>query len=413
MSHQNIIVKWLLGGRFVRSVTQGYLGVAVPLYLLALGYSTTSTGILLAVAMGASALLTVAVGVLADRIGRKPILVTFGLLTAAAGAVFAAQASFVWLIVAAALGTIGQGGGAASGGAFGPYYPAEQALIAELSGDAGRTRAFTRLSFVGGVGGIFGAGIAAIPALLHNHGWLRSESFVPLFVTTIGMGIVMALLVLPIRERRAKVTRRMHLAPLAPSTRKLVARFMLTNATNGLAIGFLGPILVLWFHLRYGVDSAAIASLYAAVNLLSLAAYLGVARIVRLFGGAVRTIVGIRVISCSLLAAMPFASTFLVVSAIYLLRMLLNLVTLPVRQSYVMGVIPAHERSRAAAATNLPSRLGAMLGPATAGALFESAWLGLPLEIAAGLQLLNAWFYWHFFRALHPPEERLKLPPQL
>ncbi len=385
---------YLYGGRFLRSVTQGYLGIVVPLYLLSLGYPASRIGFLLAVAVGGSAALTLLVGVLADRIGRKPILVAFALFTALAGAIFALHAPFAVLALAAAFGTIGQGGGAASGGAFGPYYPAEQALIAELAGDARRTLAFSRLSIFGAIGGTIGAAMASIhPELL--------------FTLTIALGVAMAVVVLPVPERRVFRQHTEKLAPLTGETRSLVLRFMVTNATNGLAIGFLGPVLVLWFHLHYNASAHEIALLYGTINAVSLLSYFGAERVVRALGGAVRTVVGIRIVSCVLLAAMPLAPTFTLAGAIYLVRMLFNLLTMPVRQSYVMGVIPAHERSRAAAASNLPSRGAAMAGPATAGWLFEHAWMGLPLEIAALFQLVNAALYWTFFRNVLPPEEEI------
>ncbi|HUY10949.1 MAG TPA: MFS transporter [Candidatus Dormibacteraeota bacterium] len=379
-------------GRALRSLSQGYLAIIVPLYLLSLGYTATAVGLLIAVGAGSGALLTLAVGSLADRVGRKPILAAFGLLTAMAGVVFATQSNFLILAIAGALGTIGQGGGVGSGGAFGPYFVAEQALTAELSGDEKRTAVFARLSLVGTIGSILGAGIAVFPAR-------------PLFWCTGLLGVALALVVLPIRERRTRSVRILARTPLASSTWALIRRFMITNATNGLAIGFLGPILVLWFHERYAANVAQISVLYTAINLLSILSYLGVTRIVRAIGGAVRTVVFLRILSCVLLAVVPFSPTFMVAGIIYGVRMLVNIVTFPVRQSYSMGIIPASERSRASALSNFPARVSSMGGPLVAGALIDHAWIGLPLELASALQLLNAGLYWAFFRNLPPPEE--------
>lgn len=395
----------LLAGRFIRSMTQATLGIIVPLYLLALGYGATSAGLLIAVGMATSAVLTILVGWLADRIGRKPILIAFGAITAAACAVFALRPPFALLVIASALGTIGQGGGVASGGAFGPYYPAEQALIAELAGDERRTAIFARLSLIGALGGILGTVIAAFPRLLLGAGWTRIGAYQAVFWISVVAGIALALVVIPIRENRPQKSTAATTRRLSPGTRGIIARFMVTNATNGLAIGYLGPILVIWFHSRYGVNSAQIAALYTAINVATIVPYLGVTRAVRAFGGAVRMVVSLRVVSCALLAALPFAPTFWIAGAGYLVRMLINVMTMPVRQSYVMGIIPAHERSRAAAFSNLPSRLAAMVGPATAGTMIESGLTVLPLEIAAAFQLANAALYWRFFHAIAPPEE--------
>src|SRR5579863_6164121 len=73
---------WLFVLRVLRSLSQGYLGIILPLYLVALGYGAEALGVLLAVsAVGAAGVSTV-VGVMADRFGRKRFLVGISLLLA-------------------------------------------------------------------------------------------------------------------------------------------------------------------------------------------------------------------------------------------------------------------------------------------------------------------------------------------
>jgi MFS family permease len=399
-------LRYLLAGRALRSLTQGYLAVVVPLFLTELGFSAVHVGALLATAAGASALLTAAVGFVADRYGRKAVLVGLALATSAGGVVFALSRSYGLLLVAAAFGTIGRGGGAASGGAFGPYYPAEQALIAELSPDRERTAVFSALSLVGVLAAALGAPLAGLPRLVDAEGWgTRHAGYAAVFWLTAILGLLMAVAVLPVREDSGHRVGRTALPPLSPRTRRLLWRLALTNGTNGLAVGFLGPILVLWFHLRYGVGPAAVGALFFVVNLAAALPYLGAPWVVRRLGGAVRTVAQLRVASAALLAVIPLLPTFTLAGAVYLVRMLVNAVTVPVRQSYVMGIAPPPERSRVAGLSNLPSRVLAMPGPAVAGALFQDFWLGLPLELAAALQLVHAGLYWTFFRDVVPPEE--------
>ena len=114
----------LFAGRALRSATQAYLVVVVPLYLAQLGYDATHIGAMFAIVAVASAVMAALTGVMSDRFGRRAMLVVISLLTAAGGAVLAFATSFAVLTAAAAAGTIGRGGGAGSAGAFGPYYPA-------------------------------------------------------------------------------------------------------------------------------------------------------------------------------------------------------------------------------------------------------------------------------------------------
>lgn len=383
---------YLYLGRALRSFTQSYLAVVVPLYLLSRGAGPAAVGLLVAAWSGGSALLAVLAGFLADRYGRKVVLASFGAATAVAALAFALDAPLWMLAIAGALGTIGRGGSPASGGAFGPYFSAEQALVAERArGD--RTTAFARLGSVGSFAGAFGFLVTTL-----------NLPYGALFFATaiIGMGLVLC--VLPIEER--------HRIPLHEHTRRLsrdgmhvLRRLVVTNATNGLAIGFLGSMLVLWFHLRYAADARQIGMLYFVIALAVSLNFAFVAWIVRSIGGAVKTVVALRVASCALLALMPLMPTFFLCGVVYLVRMLLNSVTISVRQSYVMGVVPESERSRIASLASLPSQASSMVAPTLAGFIIEHLWLGTMLEAAAALQLLNAALYQRFFARIRPPEE--------
>lgn len=401
-------LRYLLGGRALRSLTQGYLGVVVPLFLVRAGYGTVRIGILLTAAAASSAVLTALVGFAADHWGRKPLLVALGLMTAVGGVTFASTTNYAILVAAAALGTIGRGGAAGSGGAFGPYYPAEQALIAEHAGDADRTTVFAGLSLVGVLAAAVGAGLAGVPRLVRTSGLgSRLDGYRALFWLTALLGLAMAAIILPVRETRAPRDRALPIAtpPLSPATRRLLVRFAVTNGINGLGIGFLGPILSLWFHLRYGVDAAAIGALYLVINLAAAVAYIGVPWITRRLGGVVRTVVTVRLFSATLLGVIPLMPSFALAGATYLVRMLANAVSVPVRQSYVMGIVRPEERSRMAALSNLPARVFALAGPAVAGVMLRNWWIGVPLEVASSLQLVYAGLYWRFFRNVRPPEE--------
>lgn len=375
-------------------MSQGYLAVIVPLYLLQRGANAAQVGLVVTVWSAGGAVLALCGGFLADRIGRKWVLLIFSIFNAIAAVAFA-YGTPVWVLaIAGALGTIGRGGGPASGGAYGPYFSAEQALLAEHAGDAHRTRIFAAFSLVGALAG------AAGYAMTH-----LSTQF--LFDLAIAIGIAMTLSVLPVEELRRSTGARPH-APvqkLTSKTKGLLLRLGITNATNGLAVGFLGPMLVLWFHVRYGANAHEIGRIYLIIAVVSTAMYLFVGRIVDAIGGAVRTVVLLRLASCAMLAIMPFMPSLWFAGLCYLVRMLFNSVTLPVRQSFVMGIVPAHERSRTAALSNLPSQLFSMVGPAVAGVIIRNLWIGTMLEAASALQLVNAGLYWRFFHRVLPPEE--------
>lgn len=428
----------LFAGRGLRSLGQGYLAIIVPLYLARLGFDAEQLGVLFTASAITSALLAAAVGILSDRFGRKTFLILISLMMAAGGLVFALSGNFVVLVVAGALGTIGRGGGAGSGGAFGPYYPAEQPLIAEHASDEKRTTIFGALSFVGVLGGAIGSLLALAPAALKGAGFSLLDGYRALFLLTVFVGAAMVIVVLPVRERPARpaptptptptpvpwpraaemstsggttadVPRRRVLGLSAPSW-SLVSRFMVTNFTNGLAVGMLGPFVVYWFYRRFGVDAAELGTLFFVINLAAALPYLLAGRLARRLG-AVNTVVVTRTASVLLLATVAVMPTYPLAAALYLVRMAVNTLSNPVRQSYLMGVITPSERSSAAGLANLPSQVATSVSPTLAGFLFQQVALALPLEFAAALQGLNTVLYYTFFHNVRPPEERARSQP--
>lgn len=411
---------WLFVLRVLRSIAQGYLGIIVPLYMAMLGYNAVALGSMLAVSALAAAGISTATGLLADRFGRKNFLAIISLLIATGGIGFGLSTSLNWLIVWGAIGSVGRGG-AMAGGAWGTFYPAVQALIAENTDDYNRTTVFGAFSFVGVIAGAIGSLLAGGPVLLkHLAGIPILESYRGLFVLSGVLGIAMAFGVIPVHESHAlemaaaRIKAERSGAPAAPkrarhlglsrASWRLVTRFMITNSTNGLAIGMLGPIVVYWFYRRFGVDAAQLATMFFLLNMVASVPYLMAGRIALTFG-SVRSVVVTRAIGTVLLFGVVLMPTFVTAAVLYGIRMLFNVLSIPVRQSYLMGVIEPSERATASGFANLPSQITSAAGPYMAGYFMEHLFLSLPLTFAAAMQGINTILYWWFFRNVYPPEE--------
>lgn len=414
---------YLLAGRALRSLAQGYLLIIVPLYLSVLGYDAEHLGILFAASALTSAVLVAAIGVLSDRFGRKTLLIQISLMTAAGGVVFAVSNNFIVLVAGAALGTIGRGGGIGSGGAWGPYYPAEQALIAEQAADRQRTTVFGALSFVGVIASAVGSLLAHAPQLMQRMARTTViDGYRALFAVTAILGIAMALVILPVHEshrypaRAEPWPRGRHPLPPAPrrifgvaisrESWRLIARFMVTNSIQGLAVGMLGPFVVYWFYRRYGVGAGTLGTLFFFINLVAGLPYLMAGRLARRLG-AVSAVVWTRAISVVLLLVLALMPSFWLAAAVFALRTIFNTLGLPIRQSYLMGVVRPDERASAAGLANFPVNATGAVSPYFAGVMMQHFALSLPLEIAALLMGVNTALYYFFFRNIHPPEEQV------
>ncbi|MDA8294295.1 MAG: MFS transporter [Actinomycetota bacterium] len=391
--------------RVSMSAGRALAGVVAPLYLAALGFGGLELGELFVGVALASAVLSSAVGLLSDRLGRKPFLIVFPMLTAGAAVVFATVRSVPVLFVAAALGSFGRGSGAGAG-AVGPYQPAESALVTEDTPAEWRNSAFGRLQF----GSSFGALAGSLLAMLAGSHHVRSAAALPTFrsafVAIAAVSLVAGALALWMTEpaHPASSKRNGRRPRLPVRSRGLLVRLAATNSVNGLAVGMMGPFLTYWFYRRFGAGAGEIGLLYAAVNAVSMSSALSASGLARRWG-LVRTVAVVRVLTAVLVLPLVLAPTFVLAGVAYALRMVVQRAGMPLRQSYVVAMADPEERSSVAALSNLPSQVLMGVSPLASGYLLDDVSLSLPFELAGLLQLVNAALYWYFFRHLPPAEE--------
>ena len=386
------------------SAARALAGIVVPIDLARQGFGPVALGGLFVVVGGVSALLSVAVGLLADRVGRKPFLVGLPVLTAVSAVLFPLSRDPIPVFLLAAVGSFGRGSGAGAG-VVGPYYPAEQALLSEIAPPGRRTALFGVMSSGTALGALLGSLAAVALPALGSH---RAGDLVPTEAAFLGIGLaalVAGLVVLPIRERprprpRPGGRRRV----LSRTGRRLVARLWLTNGLNGVAVGLFAPFVTYWFYRRFGAGSGEIGLLYAVVNAVSMSSALSASGLARRWG-LVRTVAVVRALTAVLILPLVLAPSFVLAGVAYALRMVVQRAGMPLRQSYVVAMADPEERSSVAALSNVPSQVVMGLSPLASGYLLDDVSLSLPFEIAGLLQLVNAAMYWYFFRRMPPVEE--------
>lgn len=444
------------------SVGRALAGVAAPIYLALEGFSAFELSLYIVVVALSSAVLSTVVGLTSDKVGRRPYLIAVPLLTAGAAVGFAFTASAPVLFVLGALGSFGRGAGAGAGGA-GPYQPAESAFVTEDLPAERRNAGFGRLTFGSSAGATVGSLLAMLVSSTHVHAGAATDAFRPAFLavasTAALSGLVAVALVEPRRRPRGRhggaepeeapvpaleaglepdepalvpvwgitsprrgargadqlvcqpgvqTARRRLKAHLPVRSRWLVYRLLTTNLLNGMAVGMFGPFITYWFFRKFGVGAGEVGTLYAIINAATMVSSLSAAGLARRWG-LVRTVVVVRTAQALLLVPMALAPTFSLAAGTYFVRMLVQRIGLPLRQSYAIALAHPDERSSVAAISNVPSQLVQAGSPLLTGYLFDEVSLSLPFELASALQLASAVTFWGFFRN-HPPEEERRQP---
>ena len=397
----------LFSTRIIRLFCYGFLSVVLALYLSETGLTETQIGLLFTLTLVGDAFITLWLTTSADRFGRKRTLLLGALLMAGAGIVFVLTREYILLVLAAILGVISP-----ADKDIGPFLSVEQASLSHLVSNEKRTQVFAWYnlagSFASAVGALAGGWLAQG---LQNSGWTALESYRMILVGYALGGFLLLLLFLNLtqsieveRIQKDDTKRVLGLHRSRNVVFKLSSLFAMDAFAGGLLVQ---SFLAYWFHVRFGVDSGVLGSIFFGANILAGISALLAVRIAKKFG-LINTMVFTHIPSSIFLMAIPFMPTLSLAVALLLLRFSISQMDVPTRQSYTMAVVAPDERSAAAGVTAIARSVGSSVSPALTGLLFSIPTLfNLPFFLCGGLKIIYDLLLFREFRAVKPPEENM------
>lgn len=397
----------LFATRMVRLFAYGFLAVILGLYLATVGLSDTQIGLLLSFTLIGDAVISLPITIIADRLGRRRMLIVGACLMIFAGIVFALTSDITLLTIAAIIGTISP-----SGTDVGPFLAIEQAALPQTTTDKQRTQVFAWYSLLGSVAtglGSFAGGV--LTQVFQTAGRTPLESYRAIIIGYALFGGLLALLF-------TRMTAAVEIAEPGPAptlqslfglhrSRKIVYRLSLLFMIDAFAGGLVVQSLVaLWFNRRFGIDPAIIGSIYLGANVFAGLSALAAARVAARYG-LINTMVFTHVPSNILLILVPLMPTLPLAVLVLLLRFSISQMDVPTRQSYTVAVVDPTERSAANGVTNIARTAASALSPSLTGALFSAGGIGLsaPFFIAGGLKIVYDFLLYRNFITVKPPEE--------
>jgi MFS family permease len=395
----------LMLARVVRLFAFGFISVVFALQLAALGLTDGQIGLVLTLTLVGDAALSLWIATLADRLGRRRMLLLGTGLMAFGGLTFGMSSSLPLLALAAFLGTLSP-----SGGEVGPFLSIEQAALPQTTTDEHRTQVFAWYNLVGSFATALGAlGGGALAQALQGLGSTPLGSYRAILLGYAGLGVLLGWLftrLSPAVEAapavHAPATRRLGLHRSRPVVFKLAALFMLDSFGGGLVVQ---SLMAYWFHARFGVEPALLGSIFFGANLFAGLSALVAARIAKAIG-LINTMVATHLPSNVFLMLVPFMPHLPLAVAVLLLRFSLSQMDVPTRQSYTMAVVDPDERSAAAGLTSVARTVASAWAPLLAGVLLNAALWGAPFVLAGALKSVYDLALYTSFRAIKPPEER-------
>jgi len=379
----------------------GFLSVVLVLYLAQLGLRESLIGLLLSLALAGDAAISLWMTTSADRFGRRRVLMIGAGLMLFAALLFALTDRVALLLVAAIIGVISP-----SGYEVGPFLPVEQAALSQIVPDERRTDVFGWYNLVGSFATATGALAGGLLSeFLQRVGMLPLSSYRVVVIVYGVIGLLLAVLFnqlsSSVEAASSDTTLRWYHLGLNRS-RGVVLKLSALFGLDAFAGGFVVQSLIAyWFHVRFGVEPAALGGIFFGANILAGISALAAAQVAARIG-LVNTMVFTHLPSNLLLMLVPLMPTLPLAILVLLIRFSISQMDVPPRQSYTMAVVAPDERSAAAGVTGIARSIGASISPSFAGALLSNSMLfGAPFLVAGGLKVIYDILLYRNFREVN------------
>lgn len=383
----------------LRSYSSAILAVSFPIYLSKIGASSLLIGLTFMGIGFFSAVRSLVEGIVADKVGRRPILVFIAFTLVAGGLIYSTTLNLTVLLISAVIFTVG--------GSI-TFTPAELALLSETVTDTDRTMAFSVNALLWNIAAIAGSFSAGMPDLLTRFGFPEIVSYQQVFVIFSVVGAVCLFLFFIINETRSKPAREEAIENREDhSEREFLLKWSGVVALDQIG-GSFNTLINYWYYLRFSVGPAEIGTLTGVMSIISSLSYALGYRMAGRFG-TIRATVMSRIPIFIINLATPFMPSFMIVGAFRLFMSVFSNIDVPLRQSYIMGVTRSSLRASAYGVVQVVSRFTSAGAPAITGYLYQYVSLALPFYGAGLFQAASAATMYIFFKDIRPPEEEAKM----
>jgi len=386
---------------FVPSLAIGLIYTDLSFFLTKVQGLTAGFAATVIMVMGITmVVVSLPVGILADRYGRRRFLIIGNLLASLTLILFSLTTNIVLLFAAAIVEGTTEAAFAAAG----------MALLAEKAGAVSRTPAFSLSSFLSNIA--WGLGGFAIPVVLvfQSFGLSSRESHVLLYVAVAGLSIATTPLLLKISESKTSTAAKSVSQFLPRKSKNTLIKYGTTSVLIALGAGLFVPLMTLWFSLAYNVSDAVSGPIIGVSGLLIAVTTLAAPYLARRMG-LIRAIVATQLFSTVFMVAVPLSPTFAVAGVIYTVRSFLMNLSNPLISSMIMGLVTEDERGAASGLNAAIWRFPNSISTGVGGAMMQVGLLALPFYLAALLYVVSISLFWLFFHRVSLPEETTEVLP--
>ena len=435
--------KILLTQRVVRFLAYGSTSLVLALFLNSLHISDERIGLFMTLTLLGDVVISLALTLIADGIGRRRMLALGALLMVASGVVFALSSNYWVLVAASVFGVISP-----AGNEIGPFRAIEESTLVHLVSAEDRTGILAWYTVVGFAGASFGLLIFGwvVRTLQVSAGWSMTESYRVVFWAYSVFGLVKFSLCLllsdkcePEKQQAPQVpvqasedetqpllanghgtqigktvketsstgkTLRSLLPALSKESASVVFKLCCLFALDSLGSGLTPNTWVTYFFNRkFSLSEGKLGTIFFVTSIVGSASNLLAAPLARRIG-LVKTMVFTHVPASIALALIPIPSNVIIAVALVVFRASTASMDQAPRQAFLAAAVLPHERTAVMGTVNVVKTLSQSSGPFITGALAERSLFWIAFIIAGGLKLLYDVLILGIFRVYRTVEER-------
>ena len=429
--------------RACRMFAFGTNTLILAIFFSALKFSDSRIGLFMTLTMLGDLFLGTFLTLVADRVGRRRVLIWGSGLMILSGVVFAYFENFWILLGAAILGVV-----SVTGGDFGPFRSIEESVLSQLTTPETRSDVLAWYVTTSTLGSSIGSEVGGrmIHALQKREGWREVDAYHALFWLYASMGVVNAALMLLLSERcelesgqaqyrkvaqdeneeaaedcsnNVESTPNLQQMPViqAPRTGLSKVLYWFTSRLTAISKPTRSVMYKLWFLLAVdsladGMVPYALTNYYMDIKFHPAKSTLGDVTSVAYFIGAVtavfagplakkigliNTMVFTHVPSSAAVLVFPFPPAFWATAVLLLVRAGLNNMDQAPRTAFIAAVVKADERTAVMGITAMVRTLAALTGPSVTGWLAGSEKFWIAFVLAGICRLSYDFGLWAMF----------------
>lgn len=344
-----------------RGLVIATLQTVLNLYLYSLGYDARFIGIINGVNALAVFLVSVPLGYLADRYGRRPVLIAGGI---------GYPLSILGLSLSTSTPSI-MVFNFVFGGVASAYWVAGVPLLFASTREHERAQAFSMNSFLlwglGPLGAFLSGQVVEVAAHLFGVSASSSTALRAGMFFMAGLAAMGAVPCLFLREPARVQAAREDVAPLARITR-LFAQLLIPDVVLAFGIGSILTFIQLYFHLRFRLDPGPVGAIMALGGIIAGVGTLSIPLVARRWGN-LKTTVRLQWLAVPLMILLATAMQIWIAIPVFWLVLTLRGMIDPVYTAFVQEQVPEMYRARLTGLYSVTYSIGYSLGPAASGQL--------------------------------------------